>query len=146
MKRITIALVLAFGFTGTAFAQDIATLFVQITSTVVGTVAGNIVVGGMDGVSCGATAAINEKIRRASSGGYRHDADYDSCVAMQQSQRLQAYYQRMAMEQQQAALEMARRQQAEYEARQNAPTCRYYEQNGQTYRTCGETVVGNWRR
>ena len=115
MKRIIIAVALAFGFTSAAVAQDIGTLFVQITSTVVGTVAGNVIVSGMDGVSCGATAGINAAIRKNNYGGYQHDSDYQQCLNMQQSQRMQAYYMRMAMEQQERAIAM-----------QNAPrtTCR----------------------
>lgn len=40
----------------------------------------------------------------------------------------------------------ALRQQAEARAEQNAPRCQYYEQNGVQYRSCTETVQGEWRR
>ena len=48
--------------------------------------------------------------------------------------------------QQQAAMETARAQQREAEARQNAGRCQYSEQNGKVQRYCTETVTGNWRR
>lgn len=38
------------------------------------------------------------------------------------------------------------RQQMYYEVQQNVPRCQYWEQNGVQYRSCTETVYGNWRR
>jgi hypothetical protein len=48
--------------------------------------------------------------------------------------------------QQQYYREQALRQQAAAMAQQNAPRCQYYEQNGVQYRSCTETVQGQWRR
>ncbi len=119
--------------TSRAHAQDIG----QVFAAVVGQVAGNVVGAGVDGVSCGAMAGINAKFR-GNHGGYnqyQRQADYNACVAMQNMQRQQAYYQRMAMQQRAAQM-----------AAQNAPRCQYWEQNGVQYRSCTETVYGQWRR
>ena len=110
MKRTIIVLTLVFGFTSVAFAQSIEQSVGRIVVTVGSAVASSLIVSGVDGVSCGATAAINTAIRKNNYGGYQHDSDYQQCLNMQQSQRMQAYYMRMAMEQQAAAI-----------AAQNAP-------------------------
>ncbi|HCB35724.1 MAG TPA: hypothetical protein DEP25_03720 [Candidatus Taylorbacteria bacterium] len=123
------------GLSGKAHAQGIANAVERIVVKVGSGVASSFIVSGMDGVSCGATAAINTAIRKNNYGGYQHDADYNTCITMQQSQRLQAYYMRVAEEQRARAI-----------AEQNAARCQYQEQNREESRVCTETVVGSWRR
>lgn len=136
------------GLSKKAHAQDAGDVFVQIVTTVVGTVAGNVAVAGMDGLSCGATAGINASLRGGDSryNQYQRPADYNSCLAQVNAQRQQEYYRRRAMEEQMYYQRMAMEQQARAMAMQNAPRCQYYEQNGVQYRSCTETAYGQWRR
>ncbi len=133
IRRISTAVIIGFTLvmigtiglpTRSYAAQDLETL-VAISA-----------VAGVEGASCAIEANIN-RIGRGNYVGSRsmRAADYDRCKWQAEARRQQAYHQ------QQAELRQAR-----YEARQNAPRCRYYEQNGQQYRTCTETVYGQWRQ
>jgi len=142
MKKLITAVALALGLTSAAVAQDIGTLFVQITLTVVGTVAGNVIVSGMDGASCGATAAINTAIRKNSNGGYRHDADYDTCIAMTNARR---QYENARRE---AKAEMAAAVDAQNAPRSQCQAHRRVDEYGRVYTTedCNAQIIrGGYR-
>lgn len=124
-KIITAVLVLIFGFIGTAVAQQgynpCDDIYVKVgIDTLVGAFAGALMNRNQGaGIGAGAAVAGSYTMRQAACENFK---------------------QQMYMQQQQM------QQQAMQQAQQNAPRCQYWEQNGQTYRSCTETVAGSWRR
>lgn len=117
----------------------------DVFAQVVGQVIGNVVVAGMDGVSCAAQASINQVGRGRD--GYRGQraSDYTQCANQANMQRQMIAQQQRAMQQQAYYQRQAMAQREYHQQQTEAPRCQYYERNGRQYRTCDETVRGPWR-
>lgn len=130
MKKIIISIMALF-FCNTAFANGYQQQYnpcdnitTQVaTDTAAGAIAGALINstnrGQGAGIGAGAALAGSYAIRNSQCESYKQ----------------QQYYRQEAL-----------RQQTETRAEQNAPRCQYYERDGVQYRSCTETVQGQWRR
>lgn len=117
----------------------------QLIGQIAGQIIGNVVVAGVDGVSCAAAASIHQAGRGRD--GYRGQRamDYTQCANRANMDRQMMVQQQRAMAQQEYYRQRAMQERAYYQYQAEAPRCQYYEQNGRQFRNCSETVHGPWR-
>ena len=148
MKKL-ITVLFGLILSSTALAQE-GTRLASALGSLAGDIIGSVIADGAVATKCGARIAVDRAVTgRRSDSNFRQfveASDYRDCRREADQDRRDYMRDARGMAQQQ---EMQRQRDAELTARdsaRNAPQCVYYEQNGQQYRSCSETVVGAWRR